>query len=92
MDEYDDYFEETYEEEEEEVDEELLLHNLECKIDDMIYDIFNEVILPYLESYNKEILTDLDQFSSHKLYHFFIDNSQYYKRLINYKRIISNKK
>ena len=90
MDEYDDYFEENYVEED--VDEELLLHNLECKIDDMLYDIFNEVILPYLESYNKEILTNLDQFSSNKLYHFFIDNSQYYKRLINYKRIISNKK
>ena len=87
MDEYDDYYEEYNEEEEEEEENiEIKMHNLECQVDNMIHDIYREVIEPYLESHHKEILTNMDQFSSLKFYNFFIKNSSYYKRIINYKK------
>jgi hypothetical protein len=83
------YNEESYEEQnneewyEEEDDEEDYI-SMECKLDDMMENIYVNVIVPYLDCIcQQEILQELDEYTIGKFINFFKFNSPHYKYILN---------
>lgn len=56
---------------------------MEWELDDHLEQIFEDVIVPYLnDCMSQEILKDLNDFSYHKFISFFKDRSSYYNYIM----------
>lgn len=56
---------------------------MEWKLDEHLEQIFEDVIVPYLnDCMSQEILKDLNDFSYHKFMSFFKDKSSYYNYIM----------
>ena len=67
-----------------EEDESVKYIRLEYKMDEMMENIYNDVIVPYLDCIcQKEILHNLDEFTVGTFQNFFRVNSPYYKYVLN---------
>ena len=72
-----------YENEEELINEPNFV-KMEWQLDEHLEQIFEDVIVPYLnDCMSREILDDLDEFSYYKFISFFKDRSSYYKYIID---------
>ena len=71
-------------ENENEEDELTKYTRIEYKMDDIMENIYNDVIVPYLDTLcQKEILHDLDEYTVGKFINFYKFNSPYYKYILN---------
>ena len=69
---------------EEDLNEVVKYTRIEYRLDEMMENIYNDVIVPYLDCIcQKEILDDLDEFTVGRFINFFKLNSTYYKYVLN---------
>ena len=81
---YEDELIENESENENEEDELTKYTRIEYKMDDIMENIYNDVIVPYLDTIcQKEILHDLDEYTFGKFINFYKFNSPYYKYILN---------
>tara|TARA_B100000902_G_C27292431_1_gene907924 strand:+ start:1109 stop:1387 length:279 start_codon:yes stop_codon:yes gene_type:complete len=81
---YEDELIENESENENEEDELTKYTRIEYKMDDIMENIYNNVIVPYLDTIcQKEILQDLDEYTFGKFINFYKFNSPYYKYVLN---------
>ena len=72
-----------YESDEEFINKEPNFVRMEWELDEHLEQIFEDVIVPYLnDCMSQEILKDLNEFSYHKFMLFFKDKSSYYNYII----------
>lgn len=69
--------------EEEEVEEEYNPYDLLNNLSDNIEDIWNDVVMKYVNDPKMEILQKLDKFDSDRFYNFFTNNSNFYNTIID---------
>ena len=73
-----------YESDEDTIIDEPNFVKMEWQLDEHLEQIFEDVIVPYLnDCISKEILHNLDDFSYHKFIGFFKDRSSYYRYIID---------
>jgi len=76
--------EDDFNENENEEDELTKYTRIEYKIDDIMENIYNDVIVPYLDTIcQREILDNLDEYTMGKFINFYKFNSTYYKYVLN---------
>jgi len=70
--------------EEDEKEDEINYISMEYKLDEMMENIYEDVIVPYLTSIcQQEILHDLDEYMVGRFINFFKFNSPYYSYVLN---------
>jgi phenylacetate-coenzyme A ligase PaaK-like adenylate-forming protein len=62
------------------------------KFDENIRILWEETLMPYINSHNKEILTNMSEFDNYKFYKFMYENSPVYKKLMKKLKILENLK